>query len=106
MGVWALTCAVYVLEKIPVRRIAPPDAGAIKIGHRGVHLTLDQPRNGERLDNNASVDGLFSDAAVSAAFLPDVLKAVTIGGHVQAVPIDVPRESAFFYNMTLFGANN
>jgi glucose/mannose transport system substrate-binding protein len=53
-----------------------------------------------------SVDSLFSDTAVNAAFLPDVLKAVTIDGHIQAVPIDVPRESAFFYNMTLFSANN
>jgi len=53
-----------------------------------------------------SVDSVFSDPAVSAAFLPEVLQAVTINGHIQAVPIDVPRESAFFYNLTLFTAND
>src|SRR5450432_1291707 len=35
----------------------------------------------------------------------DIINAVTLDGQVRAVPIDVPRESAFFYNMTLFNAN-
>lgn len=51
------------------------------------------------------LDALFADPTVKAAFLPDVLKAVTVDGHIQAVPIDVPRESAFFYNTTIFAAN-
>ncbi len=52
----------------------------------------------------ASVDALFSDAATKAAFLPDVLAAVTLNGKISAIPIDVPRESAFFYNKTIFDA--
>jgi glucose/mannose transport system substrate-binding protein len=54
----------------------------------------------------ASADAFFADPAVKAAFLPDVLRAVTVDGHIQAVPIDVPRESAFFYNMTIFNEQN
>ena len=53
-----------------------------------------------------TLDSMFSDAATKAAFLPDILQAVSHDGHVQLVPIDVPRESAFFYNKTIFSAND
>ncbi len=55
-------------------------------------------------DQVASVDSLFADASTKSAFLPDVLAAVTLNGKISAVPIDVPRESAFFYNKTIFDA--
>jgi len=55
-------------------------------------------------DQVGSVDTLFADAATKSVFLPDALDAVTVNGKISAVPIDVPRESAFFYNKTIFDA--
>ena len=57
-------------------------------------------------DQVSSLDELFSAPATRAAFLPDVLDSVTLDGQVQLVPMAVPRESAFFYNMTIFSAQD
>jgi glucose/mannose transport system substrate-binding protein len=54
----------------------------------------------------ASLDSIFSASKTNAAFLPDILAAVTQGGAVQLVPIAIPRESSFFYNMTIFSDND
>ena len=54
----------------------------------------------------ADLDGVFSTPETDGAFLPDILDAVTHGGTVQLVPIAIPRESSFFYNMTLFSEND
>jgi glucose/mannose transport system substrate-binding protein len=54
----------------------------------------------------ASVDSFFADAATKSAFLPDILAGVTVNGHIQAIPVDVPRESAFFYNKASFAARS
>jgi len=54
----------------------------------------------------ASLDGVFSASSTEAAFLPDILDAVTQHGTVQLVPIAIPRESAFFYNLTIFADND
>jgi glucose/mannose transport system substrate-binding protein len=53
----------------------------------------------------AALDSVLSSSATVDAFLPDILDAVTLDGIVQLVPLAIPRESAFFYNTTLFSAN-
>jgi len=54
----------------------------------------------------SDLESVFASSTTSDAFLPEILDAVSYDGGVRLVPIAVPRESSFFYNMTLFADND
>jgi glucose/mannose transport system substrate-binding protein len=51
------------------------------------------------------LDGLFEEEELSEAIIPELLDDVTLDGSVQALPVNVHRENAIFYNKQLFADN-
>lgn len=52
------------------------------------------------------LDDLFEENGWNAVFLPEVLDAITIDGHIYAMPVGVHRENAVFINEDVFSAHD
>ena len=48
------------------------------------------------------LDDLFAAQGFTAAVLPDVIADVKVGGHIYAMPVNIHRENALFYNKQIF----
>lgn len=53
-------------------------------------------------DSLEPLDDLFEENGWNAVFLPEVLDAITIDGHIYAMPVGVHRENAVFINEAIF----
>jgi glucose/mannose transport system substrate-binding protein len=49
-----------------------------------------------------SMDDFMADQGLDEAILPDILKDVTVDGKVYAMPVNISRENALFYNKQIF----
>lgn len=52
------------------------------------------------------LDTFLSDEGLDKAIIAEILKDVTVDGNVYAMPVNIHRENALFYNKELFDANN
>lgn len=57
-------------------------------------------------DSLEPLDDLFEENGWNAVFLPEVLDAITIDGHIYAMPVGVHRENAVFINEDVFSAHD
>lgn len=53
-----------------------------------------------------SLDDFLDKQGLSTAIQADVLKDVTVDGHVYGMPVNIHRENSFFYNKQIFQENN
>ncbi|MFZ5896905.1 MAG: ABC transporter substrate-binding protein [Myxococcota bacterium] len=53
-----------------------------------------------------SLDQFLATQGLSTVIQPDVLKDVTVDGHVYGMPVNIHRENSFFYNKQIFQENN
>lgn len=53
----------------------------------------------------ASLDDFLEGQGLDQAIQPDVLKDVTVDGHVYGMPVNIHRENSLFYNKQLFEEN-
>jgi glucose/mannose transport system substrate-binding protein len=77
----------------------PPDIAQYNANNLGA-LLADHP------GALASLDTLIDDLAIRDKIVPEVLANVTIGGKIVAMPVNVHRENAVFYNKQIFEDNN
>lgn len=52
------------------------------------------------------LDDLFAEEALADDIVPELLDSVTVDGRLMAVPVNVHRENALFYNKTLFSQHD
>lgn len=54
----------------------------------------------------AKLDDLIDDHGLRTAILPEILGDVTVNGHIYAMPVNIHRENALFYNQKIFAAHH
>jgi glucose/mannose transport system substrate-binding protein len=52
-----------------------------------------------------SLDGLFDSLELARAVFPEAIADVSHGGHIMAMPVNMHRENALFYNKAIFAAH-
>jgi glucose/mannose transport system substrate-binding protein len=52
------------------------------------------------------LDSFFSARGFGAAMLPDIINNVTVDGQIYAMPVNIHRENALFYNKQIFADNH
>lgn len=57
-------------------------------------------------DSLEPLDDLFEESGWNAVFLPEVLDAITISGHIYAMPVGVHRENAVFIGEDIFAEHD
>lgn len=50
----------------------------------------------------ATLDDLFTDQGLMDSVVPEVIEDVTVDGHIYALPVNIHRENALFYNKEIF----
>ncbi|MGC4093434.1 MAG: ABC transporter substrate-binding protein [Polyangiaceae bacterium] len=58
-----------------------------------------------RPDSLQPLDELLKSQGLDKAIVGDVLKDVTVDGHVYGMPVNIHRENSFFYNKQIFSEN-
>jgi len=77
----------------------PPDLAQYNANNLGTLLT-DHPGAAVALDD------FIDELGIRSKIVPEVLANVTIGGKIMAMPVNVHRENALFYNKQLFADND
>lgn len=57
-------------------------------------------------DSLQPLDELFAAQGLNAAVPPDVIEQVTFNGKIYAMPVNIHRENALFYNKQIFSENH
>jgi glucose/mannose transport system substrate-binding protein len=60
----------------------------------------------ESTGKRGSLDELFDRDGLRGAIFPELLRDVSAGGHIWAMPVNVHRENTLFYNRKIFAAHH
>jgi glucose/mannose transport system substrate-binding protein len=91
------------------------DARVVLAERLAAHMPPDLFQNNAHLvpqfliDNPGSLqplDDIFAARGLATTMLADVVKDVTINGQIYAMPVNIHRENALFYNKAIFAANH